>query len=166
MPHASVVIRQAALSRQPHFTDEDTLPRPPLPALPYLPWSPLFSQLSVPSQDHSEPEAFRASVLVSGGGPGSACHPGALFWLSCWWPWALGPLANVLASCLWPAPQPSPPHPLSGHIPNLYRHLAAQQKPHPERKSRPLFQGPFLLCAHFYFLLFFISAVICFCSSS
>lgn len=72
--------------------------------------------------------------------PPSVYHPTPPFWVSCWWPWASGPLANVPALCLWPPP--TPPHPLSNHIPNLHGHPATEQKPHPEEKYRPLFQVP------------------------
>lgn len=43
----------------------------------------------------------------------------------------MGPLANALVPCLWPAPHP---HPLSDRIPNLHSHPATEQKPHPEKK--------------------------------
>ena len=43
----------------------------------------------------------------------------------------MGPLADVLAPCLWPAPHP---HPLSDRIPNLHSHPATEQKPHPKKK--------------------------------
>lgn len=71
-----------------------------------------------------------------------------------------------LGQCLCFLPLASPPtspHPLSSHIPNLHRHLATEHKPHPKRKSWPLFQGPSLLHA-LYSPLFFTSGM-CFCSS-
>ena len=41
----------------------------------------------------------------------------------------------------WASP-PSPPHPLSDHIPNRHSHPATEQKSHPEKKYQPPIQDP------------------------
>lgn len=77
----------------------------------------------------------------------------APFWLSYWWPWASGSLANVLlAPCLWPA---LPPYPT--RCPTTFQTSMVTQplnRNHTPRKNTgPHSKSPLPLCSFLFSLL-------------
>lgn len=69
------------------------------------------------------------------------CHHRSPFWLSCWWPWILGPWANVLAPWLWPALPPYPTRCPTTFQTNMVTHPLSRNHT-PRRNTSPLFQVP------------------------